>query len=249
MNNLTNNGLNLTTMNHDGGDTTDCFYSPVKERKRSRREEEEESEAATGDVSKQLTWITRTLRTVASNTAEIPKIARSVEPLEQANEVNQKKIAKLEEAVDYLMKGGQRNLVLHGVAEEEGEDTKTVAEKFLMEKLGGIKAELEFARRLGRENASANRMILLKLKNLDQRNDILANRNKLFDLNKRLGTAYFINEDLPRSERLEQARLRKVFKDIKSKDPDARMKGKRIFTKGKMCQLDEEGQQRWNDLS
>jgi len=241
---LTSGGNNETTAGR-------IFHSPIKERKRLRKshEEEEEEEVTMTSMAKQLTWITRTLQQVESNTADIPRIANSVRVLEEANETNQKKIAKLEETVDYLMKGGLNNLILHGLPEETDEDTKSTVEKFLFDTLGGIRAELEYARRIGRATSSAKRIILMKLKSVEQRNEILANRNKLFDINKATGSAYYINEDLPKSEREEQAKIRQVFKDIKAKDATAKLKGKRILSQGRICQLNEEGQQVWTNAS
>jgi len=223
----------------------DQYFSPRKDPKKRPRSDSDEKNAST---SQQLDRISRTLTRVARNTDEIPKIAQSVKDLEKMSEAHHKRISKLEETVEYMMKGGQQNLILFGVEEAEDEDTKQVAERFIFDKLGGIRTELEYARRLGKETATRTRLIQMRLKPMEIRNELISKRNMLFELNKATGSSYYLNEDIPKSEREEQARIRKAYKDIKSKDSEAKIKGKRILSHGRICTIDEHGKQSWEEM-
>jgi len=88
----------------------------------------------------------------------------------------------------------------------------------------------------------------MRLKSMEIRNELLSKRNLLLKLNKATGSSYYLNEDIPKSEREEQARIRKAYKDIKLKDSDAKIKGKKILSQGRICTIDEHGKQLWEEM-
>jgi hypothetical protein len=168
------------------------------------------------------------------------KTNNKLDKLQEENTQQAKQIQVLEEKVEFLSKGGQYNFILQGQPEVDSENVKQVAES-LIKKILKIDINLLYAMRIGRKPPSGSRHILMKVRSNEDKIQIRNNQQLLRDYNKQHKTALFMNEDVPRSERIRQVQLRKSLKIAKESDPDAKLRGNFIMSKGSRFKVNDDG--------
>lgn len=156
------------------------------------RDQKEEMKTLIKDTFKEIFIEQEFLSSLAERICEkmgiqkdLHKISEKVVNLEKENASLNKKIDDLEQ---YTRKA---NIRINGVNEEKGEDLNNKVLAIMRDKmqLDMKKDDIKICHRIGKQGA-ANRSIVVKLSNLQKRQQILANRKFL------KGTSIYVTEDL-----------------------------------------------------
>lgn len=177
---------------------------------------------------------------VQASEVEVKKLKKQVKELQEEASNNKKTITELQEQVNFLLSGGQFSVIVHGVKEEEKEDTKKVADG-VVQKSTGHKVDSRAAFRLGIKQDSKMRPIKIKLKTIDDKEKVLKEFIKVKEYNKANKTKYFFHADSTRSERLQRKETKNAYDQIKLVDPAATLKRGVIISKGERLTVDKEG--------
>ena len=127
---------------------------------------------------------------------------------------------KVAEVLDEKLEIEKRelNIIVSGVDEQEGDDTLTKDSRLLMGLIKKIDEDIEENKvqqitRLGRRSEGRNRMIMLKVKSVEQKEKILRN---YFRINKDQQNKIYFNPDRTPLQREKHRQLREELKRIRT---------------------------------
>lgn len=144
-------------------------------------------------------------------------------------------VAKQQSFIDYEFR--RNRLVLSGVPETHNSDGESFVKDIFSACLEHPvdMTDVDELKRLGKRTDGKTRPLLVRFKRRQMRDEILKNAKKLRSAGNNLKKVY-INPDLDKHTRMEQARLRKKMKELRAADGNA---GKQIRIQGNKLFVDE----------
>lgn len=137
---------------------------------------------------------------------ELRELREENKQIKQENAELTQKLHEVEKKVDNLEKAKRRNnVVLQGIEMSTNDQNalKVEIEDFI-QKVLNVNKEIKGARKLG------NRIYLIEMKNSSDKEEIMKNKNKLKELKN---IKVFINDDMSKTEREIQGKIRKKAKE------------------------------------
>lgn len=162
---------------------------------------------------------------------------RRVKNLEVDFENERIENAKVKERVLLLEKKiREKNLIVFGIEEEDGVGDIEKIQKILRKNLNVVldAKDVDTSRRLGQDQNNKKRPILVSLTSISKKYDIMKNKHKLKNSQKRI----YFNEDLPKELTEKRKLMRDIAKELKENGIEAALKNEKVLVNNEV--LNEE---------